>query len=180
MSFASRTKLCMVSLALAASGPVLPKDTPHDRASERDLCGSAVPAWELPACRDPASASAAEIGCAVAAWQLAANNDLSYVGDRTGSTSYERGWVKPTIYIDPDYFAGRMGDRYWHGDDQAVAAVYGAMATRISGDTKYADYAAVETRAAIEYLQDPETSQLYAAGATLLFAAEMLSQETKE
>lgn len=197
----------------------------------------------MPALEEPASASAAEIGCAVAAWQLAANNDLSYVGDRIAATSYERGWVKATFYIGLDYFAERIGDRqmltrveqyaydngmelgerYWHGDDQAVAAVYGAiamrhdkpelmnksmkvfdhiidqnytvslefseatkpgeegacqkrwcwadaifmappawaLATRVSGDPKYADYAASETRAVIEYLQDPKTGLLF-------------------
>lgn len=184
-----------------------------------------------------------EIGCAVADWQLKANNNLSYIDGKFPESSYNRGWVKAAFYIGLDRFAEvtedkhllarvrqyafdsglELGDRQWHGDDQAVAAVYAsvalrdknpevmaksmeqfdniiaqnytmslefiepedghtegtcqrrwcwadaifmappawAMTTKVSGDPKYLDYAASETRAVIEYLQDPKTGLLF-------------------
>lgn len=214
-----------------------------DMAHANQGCGTIVPAWRMPALEQPTQASAAEIGCAVAAWQLAAKEDMAYLGQKIPESSYGRGWVKAAFYIGLDHFAATMGDenlltrvrqyayengtelgdRPWHGDDQAVAAVYGAialrdenpalmdksievfdhilaqnytgslefneptepgkegdcqkrwcwadaifmappswaLATQISGDPRYADYAASETRDVIEYLQDPETGLLF-------------------
>ncbi len=206
-------------------------------------CDTVIPGWRAPALNNPSDASALEIGCAVAAWQLRANNDLRYIEYQFPQTSYSRGWVKAAFYIGLDHFAAEindpgllarlrqlsndfgaeLGDRPWHGDDQAIAAVYGAvalrdgtpelmkksttqfdhiieqnytmsleftpptqegkegdcqkrwcwadaifmappawaLATRVTGDPKYADYAASETRDVIEYLQDPETGLLF-------------------
>lgn len=206
-------------------------------------CDTVIPVWRAPALLDPSSASALEIGCAAAQWQLQANNDLRYIEYQFPQSSYSRGWVKAAFFIGLDHFAAKvgdenllarlrqysndfgteLGDRPWHGDDQAIAAVYAAvalrdgtpqlmdksiaqfddiiaqnytmsleftpptvegkegdcqkrwcwadaifmappawaLATRISGDPKYADYAASETRAVIEYLQDPATGLLF-------------------
>ncbi|WP_296721587.1 glycoside hydrolase family 88 protein [Erythrobacter sp.] len=191
----------------------------------------------------PGKASAREIGCAVAAWQLSANDNLYYLDFKVPESSYGRGWIKATFYIGLERYAAKVGDkrlmahvrqfalengfelgeRTWHGDDQAVAAVYAALALRdenptvmkkttqvfdeiiarnytnslefkepadghtegacqrrwcwadaifmappswalaskVSGDPRYADYAAKETRAVVEYLQDPETGLLF-------------------
>lgn len=206
-------------------------------------CDAVTPNWRAPALLNPSEASALDIGCAVAQWQLRANNDLRYIEYQYPQTSYSRGWVKAAFYIGLDHFAAEiadpgllarlrqlsndfgteLGDRPWHGDDQAIAAVYGAvalrdgtpelmkksadqfdyiidqnytvsleftpptqegkegdcqkrwcwadaifmappawaLATRVTGDPKYADYAASETRAVIEYLQDPKTGLLF-------------------
>ena len=245
MSFITRTSLYTagIGLALAVTAPVLAKDGPHDGASERPTCGTAVPGWRMPALKNPSDASAVEIGCAVAAWQLAAKEDMSYIDLKVLESSYGRGWVKAAFYIGLDRFAAKMGDpsllvrvrqyslenglelgdRPWHGDDQAVAAVYAAVALRdgepdlikksvehfdyiiaqnytnslefnepadpgkegdcqkrwcwadaifmappawalasqVTGDPRYVNYAASETRAIIEYLQDPKTGLLF-------------------
>lgn len=206
-------------------------------------CVSMIPAGSASALEAPTKASAKEIGCAVANWQLKANNDLSYIDGKFPQSSYNRGWVKATFFVGLDRFAEatndehllarvrqyaydsglELGDRQWHGDDQTVAAVYAsvalrdktpeamsksieqfdhiiaqnytmslefiepedghtegtcqrrwcwadaifmappawAMTTKVSGDPKYLDYAAKETRAVIEYLQDPKTGLLF-------------------
>lgn len=206
-------------------------------------CMATTPAWDMPALTDPTESDAHAIGCAVAAWQLAAKEDMSYVREKIPESSYGRGWVKAAFYIGLDRFAEKtgdarllarvrqyayengmeLGDRPWHGDDQAVAAVYGAIALRdgnpalmdksrevfdhiiaqnytnsleftvpttegkegdcqkrwcwadaifmappswalaskISGDPRYVDYAAKETADVIRYLQDPETGLLF-------------------
>nr|WP_298894755.1 glycoside hydrolase family 88 protein [uncultured Altererythrobacter sp.] len=215
-----------------------------DRASPPSVgCDTVAPGWRVPTLNNPTEASAIEVGCAVAQWQLRANNDLRYIEFQYPQTSYSRGWVKAAFYIGLDHFAAEindpallsrlrqlsndfgteLGDRPWHGDDQAIAAVYAAvalrdgtpelmnksaeqfdyiidqnytmsleftvpldvraegecqkrwcwadaifmappswaLATRVTGDPKYADYAASETRAVIEYLQDPKTGLLF-------------------
>lgn len=206
-------------------------------------CAALIPAWRTPALPRPQAASAQEVGCAVAAWQLAAKEDMTYLDFKVPESSYGRGWIKAAFYIGLDRFAEKMGDEHllarvrqfalenglelgdrpWHGDDQAVAAVYGtiakrdqkpemmkkslevfdhiiaqnytnslefieptdgssegtcqkrwcwadaifmappawALASQLSGDPRYVDYAAKETRAIIEYLQDPDTGLLF-------------------
>ncbi len=227
----------MLSTPAAADGHA------HGEVSKHVSCSQITPEWRRPAMTDPKEASAEEIGCAVASWQLAAKEDMDYIDIKIPQSSYGRGWVKATFYIGLDTFASAMGDdnllgrvrqfalenglelgdRPWHGDDQAVAAVYAAMAmrenepeymrksrerfdevmaanythsleliepevpgtesvcqtrwcwadaifmappawalaTKVSGDPKYLDYAVSETRATIEYLQDPQTGLLF-------------------
>ena len=214
----------------------------HDGSADVS-CATVVPSERTPALFRPEEASARELGCAVAAWQLNANRDLSYIDYQFLQSSYGRGWVQATFYIGLDRFAAatndpwlltqvrqfafvqgfELGDRPWHGDDQAIAAVYAnlsmrendpsmvqksaeqfdrimeqnytnslefvpppdrhtegtcqvrwcwadaifmappswALVTEVTGDDRYLDYAASETRAVIEYLQDPETGLLY-------------------
>jgi rhamnogalacturonyl hydrolase YesR len=237
----------IVAASVALAGVPAATAAAQEQAAEEQAagldCTSILPAAPAAPLAEPASASAAEVGCAVAAWQLAANEDLSYLEFRVPESSYDRGWIKAAFYIGLERFASAMederllgrvrqytmdngydlGDRAWHGDDQAVAAVYGAMALRdgnprmmadsqrefdhimaqnytnslefvepqdghtegtcqrrwcwadaifmappawalasqVSGDPRYADYAARETRAVIEYLQDPATGLLF-------------------
>ncbi|WP_394728828.1 glycoside hydrolase family 105 protein [Altererythrobacter sp. GH1-8] len=235
--------LTPIALAIAGTSAALADDGAPLPLSADQSCGRVVPEWKVPALSDPLAASAEEIGCAVAAWQLAAKEDMSYLGEKVPESSYGRGWVKAAFYIGLDRFAARMGERHllarvrqysyenglelgdrpWHGDDQAVAAVYGAIAVRdkkpemlsksievfdhiiaqnytnslefteptvagkegdcqkrwcwadaifmappawalasqVSGDPRYVDYAASETRAVIEYLQDPKSGLMF-------------------
>lgn len=237
------TATAILAIAVAGASTALAQD--HGDAGEATgrSCAAVIPPLRTPALHHPERASAEEVGCAVAAWQLAANLDLSYIEYQVPESSYGRGWVKAAFYIGLDRFAATMndehllaqvrqysfdnglelGDRPWHGDDQAVAAVYAAVAIRdgnpalmnksnavfddiiaqnytmslefnqpedrstegscqrrwcwadaifmappawalasqISGDPRYVDYAASETRAVIEYLQDPETGLLF-------------------
>ncbi len=230
-----------LAIAMAGAGTALADD--HSGDSGARSCAAIVPQWQAPALVAPSEAPAEEIGCAVAAWQLQAKEDMSYLDRKIPESSYGRGWVKAAFYIGLDRYAAKLGDekllnrvrqyayenglelgdRVWHGDDQAVAAVYGAialrddnpalmkksikvfdhiiaqnytmslefiepedghtegtcqrrwcwadaifmappswaLATKVSGDPRYLDYAAKETRAVIEYLQDPETSLLF-------------------
>lgn len=234
--------LSLSALAFASAGAAVAGDRAGAAPSSRE-CDTAIAQSGANAVADPAAASPAEVGCAVAAWQLSANDDLSYLEFKVPESSYGRGWIKATFYIGLERFAARLGDRElmarvrqyaydnglelgdrpWHGDDQAVAAVYAALALRnedpkligksleafdhiiaqnhvnslefvdatepgkegncqkrwcwadaifmappawalasqVSGDPRYADYAAKETRAVIEYLQDPETGLLF-------------------
>lgn len=242
-----------LKMTLAIAPLVLPAalSTPafadhHERsgkAAERS-CAAIVPTWKTPALVDPASASPAEIGCAMTAWQLAAKEDLNYLDYKVLESSYGRGWIKAAFYVGLERFADtigddalmtrirqfsyengfELGDRIWHGDDQAVAAVYGELALRdgtpdimkksmhvfddiiasnytnslefiepaegggpegtcqkrwcwadaifmappawaitttVSGDRQYLDYAVKETKAVIDYLQDPETGLFF-------------------
>lgn len=235
----------VATIAMTVCGPQDARANPlagaQDAASQS--CAAIVSSQQRPALNDPETASAQEIGCAVAAWQLAANQDLSYLDIKVPESSYGRGWVKAAFFIGLDRFAAAMGDRQllarvrqfsydngfelgdrpWHGDDQAVAAIYAAVALRdenpslmsksnaifdeiiaqdydmslefvesedrgsegtcqrrwcwadaifmappswalasqTSGDPRYVDYAASETRAVIEYLQDGETGLLF-------------------
>ncbi len=178
-----------------------------------------------------------QYGKAVASWQLAAFDDLSYLPTFVADSAYERGWVKAAFYIGLERYARQaqdktlfavlervsrssgfdLGRQPWHADDQAIAAVYARVAARMgkpellgnvrkefdailadratgsleflpgsiseggcqrrwcwadalfmgppswaemtiaTGDEKYRQYAAEETRATIEYLFDPET-----------------------
>lgn len=232
-----------VALAVGFSASASAHDHADATAAASRSCDAVIPAWRTPALSDPTTASALEIGCAVANWQLKANNDLRYIQFQYPQTSYSRGWVKATFFIGLDTFAAtigdqnllarirqlsndfgtELGDRPWHGDDQAIAAVYAAVALRdkkpqlmaksveqfdhilaqnytssleftpptqegkegdcqkrwcwadaifmappawalasqVTGDPKYANYAASETRAVIEYLQDPKTGLLF-------------------
>lgn len=236
----SLTTVAASLLALVMATPALADD---HAATQGISCDTVAPPWRAPALLDPSEASAVEIGCAVAQWQLRANNDLRYIDFQYPESSYSRGWVKATFFIGLDHFAAtvgdenyfarlhqlshdfgtELGDRPWHGDDQAITAVYAAVALRegkpamvrksadqfdyvleqnytnslefvrpapegmegacqkrwcwadaifmappswalvsqVTGDPKYADYAAKETRAIIEYLQDPETGLLF-------------------
>ncbi|MEE9347156.1 MAG: glycoside hydrolase family 88 protein [Robiginitomaculum sp.] len=176
-------------------------------------------------------------GHAVADWQIAALDDLSYLPTFRDDSEYGRGWIKASFYIGLDRFARAVNDealyaeletmarengfdlgrQAWHADDQAIADVYGRVALRmgkpkqlrhvlaefdaildnpvshdlqfeqgaiseggcqrrwcwadalfmgppawsqmshVTGDARYQDYAARETRATIEYLFDPDT-----------------------
>jgi len=229
-----------ILLALGGAVPALGEER---RSAAAGSCATLLPAWNMPSLSDPAHADAHAIGCAVAAWQLAAKEDMSYVREKIPESSYGRGWLKATFYIGLDRFAAKvgdkrllarvlqyayengseLGDRPWHGDDQAVAAVYAAIALRqqdpkfmaksievfdhiiaqnytnsleftvptsdgkegdcqkrwcwadaifmappswalaskVSGDPRYVDYAASETADVIRYLQDVETGLLY-------------------
>ncbi len=235
------TALGALAIAIGGAGAASADD--HTNESAARSCDAIVPQWQAPALVAPSKASAEEIGCAVAAWQLQAKEDMSYLDRKIPESSYGRGWVKAAFYIGLDRYAAKLGDekllnrvrqyayengmelgdRIWHGDDQAVAAVYGAialrdenpammkksievfdhiiaqnytmslefiepedghtegtcqrrwcwadaifmappswaLATKVSGDPRYLDYAASETRAVIEYLQDPETGLLF-------------------
>lgn len=230
--------LTMATLPLQAAA-----DHGEGHAGASAPCASIIPSDAASALEVPTKASALEIGCAVANWQLKANNDLGYIDGKFPQSSYNRGWVKATFFVGLDRFAeatndkqllGRvrqyaydsgleLGEREWHGDDQTVAAVYASVAlrdktpeamsrsmaefdhiidqnytmslefiepedghtegtcqrrwcwadaifmappawaltTKVSGDAKYLDYAAKETRAVIEYLQDPKTGLLF-------------------
>ena len=238
------TRFLPAFAVLAMASPALADDHSAGAGNSAQApCATIVPAGQASAIAVPAKASAQELGCAVAAWQLKANNDLRYIDYQFPQSSYNRGWVKATFFIGLNRFATAMndahlqarvrqfafdsglelGDRPWHGDDQAVAAVYAhvamresqpelmkksmeqfdhiiaqnytdsleftvptvegkegdcqkrwcwadaifmappswALATKVSGDPRYLDYAAKETRAVIEYLQDPETGLLF-------------------
>ncbi len=92
-----------------------------------------------------------EYGSAVAAWQLSALNDLSYLPTFRDDSEYARGWIKASFYIGLDRFARTssdsalyaelehiargngfdLGRQAWHADDQAIAAVYGRVAGRM-------------------------------------------------
>ena len=241
MKFRCLTAFASLALAMGGASGAMADD--HAGKGEARSCDEIIPQWRAPALVSPTEATAEEIGCAVAAWQLRANNDLRYIDFQFPQTSYSRGWVKGTFYIGLDHFAAtirdknllarlrqlsndfgaELGDRPWHGDDQAIAAVYAAvalrdetpelmkksieqfdhiieqnytasleftpptqegkegdcqkrwcwadaifmappswaLASRVSGDQKYANYAASETRAVIEYLQDPKTGLLF-------------------
>ncbi len=94
-------------------------------------------------------------GQAVAAWQLAAFDDLSYLPTFRSDSDYGRGWIKASFYIGLDRLARAtnddalytelehmsrgngfdLGRQPWHADDQAIAAVYGRVAGRM-GDPK--------------------------------------------
>ena len=94
-------------------------------------------------------------GHAVAAWQLNAFDNLSYLPTFREDSEYARGWIKASFYIGLDRFARATNDEVlfeelehmarsngfdlgrqpWHADDQAIAAVYGNVAGRI-GDPK--------------------------------------------
>jgi rhamnogalacturonyl hydrolase YesR len=239
MSTRRALALTLSALTLATASNVAAQEGP---AAQRE-CPAPVAAADVTALEDPATASAMDIGCAVAAWQLEAKEDMRYVDFRVPESSYGRGWIKATFYIGLERYAAKLGDerlmarvrqyamdngyelgdRTWHGDDQAVVAVYGALAlrdanpkilakstrvfdeiiaqnytnsleftepadghtegtcqrrwcwadaifmappawalaSRVTGDPRYADYAAKETRAVIEYLQDPESGLLF-------------------
>lgn len=240
-----RLMVAVSSLALgfAVTGSASAQDAVDADSRPDQICAAIMPLRQIPALPNPSASSAKEIGCAVAAWQLAAKEDLSYLEFKVSESSYGRGWNKATFYIGLERLSAVLGDdalasrvrqysydngfelggRPWHGDDQAVAAVYGAMArqdekpeymeksleafdhviaqnyannlefttsfeagkesncqnrwcwadaifmappawalaSKVSGNARYADYAAKETRAAIEYLQDPETGLLF-------------------
>lgn len=100
-----------------------------------------------PALAESGRAQVLDTADRVAAWQLA--NLESYEGIRTfrDRTSDKRGWVRAAFYIGlnrwqnvsprPEYRQAlydmaeqndwRLGDRYWHADDQAMAQVYLAL-----------------------------------------------------
>ena len=231
------------ALTTALAAPAYGQEAHGAQHGEVNACAAIVPPLRMPALPRPTEADAEEVGCAVAAWQLAATQDMTYLDLKVPESSYDRGWVKAAFYIGLDRFAAKMNDPYllgrvrqyslnaglelghraWHGDDQAVAAVYAAVAlrennpammtksmeefdhiiaqnytnslefiepqdgssegtcqvrwcwadaifmappawaltTQVSGDPRYVDYAAKETRAIIEYLQDPETGLLF-------------------
>ena len=85
-----------------------------------------------------------QYGKAVANWQLAAFDDLSYLPTFIADSAHERGWVKAAFYIGLDRYARQaedkalygvlervsrgngfdLGRQPWHADDQAIAAVY--------------------------------------------------------
>ncbi len=239
------TQTAFAALAInVAMAPAFASDqSSSDPDSAMASCATLLASGSASALEIPTEAAAKEIGCAVANWQLKANSDLSYIDGKFPQSSYNRGWVKAAFYIGLDRFAEatgdkhllgqvrqyafdsglELGDRQWHGDDQAVAAVYAsvalrdknpeivsksmkefdhiigqnytmslefiepedghtegtcqrrwcwadaifmappawAMVTKVSGDAKYLDYAASETRAVIEYLQDPKTGLLF-------------------
>ena len=243
MKKAFLTGLAMSAIGLALAAPAHADDHGGEMHHASQSCGAIVPPGRVPAIIDTSTASAAEIGCAAADWQLEARRDLSYLGERLEASSYGRGWVTATFFVGLDHFAATLGDetmlryvrqyaldngmeigdRPWHGDDQLVAAIYAAialredkpemmnkslevfdhiieqnyttslefvdrnepgkegacqkrwcwadalfmappswaLATQTSGDPKYADYAAKETRAVIEYLQDPTTGLMF-------------------
>jgi rhamnogalacturonyl hydrolase YesR len=94
--------------------------------------------------------SPAAIGARVAQWQLDAFDDLSYLDIKVPESSYDRGWVKGAFFVGLDRFARatndkalfvtlrqeslnngfEVGERYWHGDDQTMVAVYAHVAKR--------------------------------------------------
>lgn len=230
-------------LSIAASGSASAHEHGRGANEPQTACAAVIPPLRTPALHHPEQASAQEVGCAVAAWQLGAAQDLSYLDFKVAESSYGRGWIKAAFYIGLDRFASAMndqhllarvrqysydnglelGDRPWHGDDQAVAAVYAnvalrdnnpslieksseqfdhiiaqnytnslefiepadggsegtcqvrwcwadaifmappawALTSQVTGDERYVDYAAKETRAIIEYLQDPATGLLF-------------------
>jgi rhamnogalacturonyl hydrolase YesR len=232
-----------LAMAIAALPAQASAEHGGDHAEAAAPCAMISSASPASALMVPAKASPLEIGCAVANWQLEANNDMSYIDFRYPQSAYTRGWVKATFFVGLDRFAEatndkhllarvrqyafdagmELGEREWHGDDQTVAAVYASVArrdnnpelmsktmeefdhiidqnytmslefiepedghtegtcqrrwcwadaifmappawaltTKISGDNKYLDYAAKETRAVIEYLQDPKTGLLF-------------------
>ena len=243
MNFRITTATAAIALALTGTNAALAHDHDTGAANARQACASIIPPLRAPALLSPEEATAEEAGCAVAQWQLTAEQDMSYLDVKYPESSYDRGWVKAAFYIGLDRFAAAMddehllarvrqyayrsglelGDRPWHGDDQAVAAVYAnialrdgnpdlmensqeqfdhiiaqnytnslefiepadghaegscqvrwcwadaifmappawALTTQVTGDDRYLDYAASETRAIIEYLQDPESGLLF-------------------
>ena len=92
-----------------------------------------------------------QYGKAVANWQLAAFDDLSYLPTFIADSAHERGWVKAAFYIGLDRYARQaedkalygvlervsrgngfdLGRQPWHADDQAIAAVYVRVAARM-------------------------------------------------
>lgn len=123
-------------------------------------------------------------GHAVADWQLAAFDDLSYLPTFRFDSEYERGWIKASFYIGLDRFARAtndqalyaelermarnngfdLGRQTWHADDQAIAAVYGRVAERMGAPKqlrhvlKYFDYI-LEHRAtnSLEFVQGTQS-----------------------
>ena len=235
--------LPLLALTLASASNAADHGSHSANGAGARQCPEAGITAATQALEDPATASAMEVGCALAAWQLAAKEDMRYVDFRVPESSYGRGWIKAAFYIGLERYAARLGDdglmtrvrqyamengyelgdRTWHGDDQAVVAVYAALAlqdenpgtlrkstrvfdeiiaqnytnslefiepadghtegtcqrrwcwadaifmappswalaSKVTGDPRYADYAARETRAVIEYLQDPESGLLF-------------------
>lgn len=230
----------MASLSAQESDEPNPEIAPE---VTNHVCGAVIPDWKVPALTNPKTSTPKQVGCAVAAWQLKANQDLSYLPYKILSSSYDRGWVKATFYVGLEEYAAaigddgfmarirqyaynnglEIGDRPWHGDDQTVTAIYGklairdnnpslmdksikqfdlileenfthslefsvnttadreggcqtrwcwadaifmappswALATKISGDQRYLDYAVKETKAVLEYLRDEETGLIF-------------------
>jgi len=66
-------------------------------------------------------------------------------------------------FIEPEdgHTEGTCQRRWCWADAIFMAPPAWAMTTKVSGDPKYLDYAAKETRAVIEYLQDPKTGLLF-------------------
>ena len=99
----------------------------------------------------PPLATPQEYGSAVAAWQLSAFDDLSYLPTFRDDSEYARGWIKASFYIGLERFATAtddaalyaelehmtatngydLGRQSWHADDQAIAAVYARVADRL-------------------------------------------------
>ncbi|WP_162199445.1 glycoside hydrolase family 88/105 protein [Aurantiacibacter marinus] len=243
MNYRITTATIAAAIALAGATSVSAHDHESGTETGRQACASIIPPLRAPALHAPTEATAEEAGCAVAQWQLAAAQDMTYLDVKYPESSYGRGWVKAAFYVGLDRFAAAMGDEYllarvrqysfdnglelgdrpWHGDDQAVAAIYAnvalrdgnpgmmektqeqfdhiiaqnhtnslefieptdgstegtcqlrwcwadaifmappawALTTQVTGDDRYLDYAASETRAIIEYLQDPESGLLF-------------------
>ena len=90
-------------------------------------------------------------GQAVAKWQLAAMEDLSYLSTFRSDSDYTRGWIKASFYIGLERFAEttqnqdllgaleqvsrdnrfELGRQVWHADDQAIGAIYAGVTRRL-------------------------------------------------
>ena len=90
-------------------------------------------------------------GQAVAKWQLAAMEDLSYLSTFRPDSDYTRGWIKASFFIGLERFAEKtqnqnllgpleqvsrdnrfeLGRQVWHADDQAIGATYAGVARRL-------------------------------------------------
>jgi rhamnogalacturonyl hydrolase YesR len=107
----------------------------------------------LAACAAAQSASPDDtrtVGDKVADWQLAHMDDFEYIRTFRGETAQGAGWVQAAFYIglarwaeatdDSRYLSAllerarrndwRLGSRYWHADDQAIAQMYLFLAER--------------------------------------------------
>lgn len=96
----------------------------------------------------PLPEAARSTGDAVADWQLARMGDFAYVRTFRDETAQGTGWIQAAFYIGLTRWAEatgkgryrqalldkaeangwRIGPRYWHADDQAIAQLYLALA----------------------------------------------------
>lgn len=96
---------------------------------------------------------AASLGDRVADWQLAHMDDFDYIRTFRDQTRQSRSWIQAAFYIglarwasateDRGYFAAlharavrnewQLGPLDWHADDQAIAQMYLAIASRFDG-----------------------------------------------
>lgn len=96
---------------------------------------------------EEADADITEVADRVAAWQLANLESMDGIRTFHHRTEEKRGWVRAAFYIGLERWQGvtgdevfrralydmaeanewRLGDRFWHADDQAMAQVYLAL-----------------------------------------------------